>query len=63
MKRHWLTLLLAGLAAFPVAAQTPPTAPEATNIPSGTPEGEMVRMQSHNSTGFPAPQEVEGQLY
>jgi len=64
MKPHWIAALLTSLVALPAVpmAQMPAgvtTAPSATNIPTGNPEG-VARMQNRNSTGFPAPQTIEG---
>jgi glucose/arabinose dehydrogenase len=70
MTRRWLTILLgsavlvtaSATASFapPSNAPLPPGAMTPTNIPSGNPEG-VGRLQNHNSSGFPAPQSVEGQ--
>jgi glucose/arabinose dehydrogenase len=63
MNRILIVLVLWFGAAFiptAVPAQTPAQASPQTNVPTGTPEG-VARMQSHNSTGFPTPQTVEGQ--
>ncbi len=73
MKRKWRNVLWICAAIVPTIAlaQAPsPTQPSPqpqpaqlppqTNVPTGTPEG-VARMRSQNSTGFPAPQTIEGQ--
>jgi len=70
MARYRIAILLgtaalwsASIASTYAQPSNAPLAPEAaapSNVPSGTPEG-VGRLQNHNSSGFPAPQTVEGQ--